>query len=346
MTPHALVFTVALLGAALATPLTTRLSRRLGLVAVPGGRRRHAGSVPRLGGLAVAAGFALAALLAWLLLPPTGDDALRLRGVLLGAAVMLVGGLIDDWRELSPRANLAVQALGAGIAMAHIVFVERFTNPLNGELVVVRPWALVIVVSLFWLLGMVNTVNFLDGLDGLATGVGTIAAALFAWHSLALGQSAVALFPLALAGALLGFLPFNFSPARIFLGAAGANFLGFLLATLSILAPAKIATALLVMAIPILDVAWQIYARWRRGQSPMQGDRGHLHFRLADAGLSTRAIVLGYYAVAATMGLVAIFGSAREKLALLAVLAAAAMGLFAWVDRRLPEATGVRKEEV
>jgi UDP-GlcNAc:undecaprenyl-phosphate/decaprenyl-phosphate GlcNAc-1-phosphate transferase len=105
----------------------------------------------------------------------------------------------------------------------------------------------------------------------------------------------VAAFPLVLAGALLGFLPFNFAPARIFLGSAGAYFLGYGLATMSILSPAKIATALLVLAVPILDVAWQIFDRVRRGQSPFRGDRGHLHFRLSDFGLPTRRIVLGYY---------------------------------------------------
>ena len=131
---------------------------------------------------------------------------------------------------------------------------------------------------------------------------------------------AVALFPLALAGALLGFLPFNFAPARIFLGSAGAFFLGFQLAVLSILAPAKIATALLVMAVPILDVAWQIYSRLRRRRSPFHGDRGHLHYRLADAGLSTRQIVLTYYAVAVVFGLAAIFGAALTKLLMLAAL--------------------------
>jgi UDP-GlcNAc:undecaprenyl-phosphate GlcNAc-1-phosphate transferase len=333
-----LVFFVAFLSAIALTPLARGLSNRWGLLAVPGGRRRHAGVVPRFGGLPVAGAFFAATAVAWLVLSPAGDDALRLRGVLIGGAFVFLGGLIDDRLDLSPRVNFAIQIAAAGIAMLHIVFIERFTNPLTGELVVIRPMAIVLVVSLFWILGMINTVNFLDGLDGLAVGVGTIASVLFAWHSYVLGQEAVALFPLALAGALLGFLPFNFAPARIFLGSAGAFFLGFQLAVLSILAPAKIATALLVMAVPILDVAWQIYSRLRRRRSPFQGDRGHLHYRLADAGLSTRQIVLTYYAVAVVFGLVAIFGTALAKLLMLAALSLAALALFAWLERFRPVA--------
>jgi UDP-GlcNAc:undecaprenyl-phosphate GlcNAc-1-phosphate transferase len=336
--PAALVFLTAFLSALALTPLARWLSDRWGLLAVPGGRRKHAGIVPRFGGLPVAGAFVIAALAAWALLPPGGDDAVRLRGVLIGGVFIFLGGLADDWFDLSPRANFAVQVGAAAIAMFHIVFVERFTNPLNGELIVIRPMLLVVLVSLFWILGMINTVNFLDGLDGLAVGVGTIASVLFAWHSHVLGQEAVALFPLALAGALLGFLPFNFAPARIFLGSAGAFFLGFQLAALSILAPAKIATALLVMAVPILDVAWQIYSRLRRRRSPFTGDRGHLHYRLADAGLSTRQIVLAYYAVATVFGLAAIFGTAQVKLLVLAALAVAAIGLFAWLERIRPVA--------
>jgi UDP-GlcNAc:undecaprenyl-phosphate GlcNAc-1-phosphate transferase len=177
------------------------------------------------------------------------------------------------------------------------------------------------------MVGIINTVNWLDGLDGLAAGVGTIAALLFAWHSLNLGQEAVAAFPLALAGALLGFLPYNFAPARIFLGTAGAYVLGYNLATLSILSPAKIATALLVLSVPILDGIWRVADRLRRGRSPFQGDRGHLHFRLADEGVPIRLIVLGYYAFSLAFGLVAIFAPGLFKLALLLLLGALVLTL-------------------
>ncbi len=264
---------------------------------------------------------------------------------------MVIGGLLDDWRELKPWAQFLIQFIGAAIAMSHLIFIEVFTSPvgaaafwtsapfswfltLDGNLVWIwRPLA--ILFTIFWVVGMINAINWLDGLDGLATGVCTIAALLFAWHSYRLGQTTVALFPLALAGALLGFLPFNFAPARIFFGTTGAYFLGYQIATLSILSPAKLSTALLVLAVPILDVAWQIIDRLRRGQNPLQGDRGHLHFRLSDGGLPTRQIVIGYYIVAMAFGLVAIVApSGLFKLLLWVALGVAVFGLLIWLSRR------------
>lgn len=324
-----LVFTAALLASLAATPLTRRLSWRWGVVAVPDERRRHAGHIPKLGAVSLLAGIMAGVIVSYWLLPPTGDDALRLRGVVLGTVVIFGGGLVDDRWNMPPWFNFGVQFLAAAVAMAHIVFIEVFTDPLTGQEVWLAQRWLALLFTLFWIAGMINAVNFLDGLDGLAAGVGTIAALLFAWHSHRLGQTTVAAFPLALAGALLGFLPFNFAPARIFLG-SGAYVLGYQLATLSILSPAKIATALLVLAVPILDVAWQIVDRLRRRQSPFHGDRGHLHFRLSDKGLPTRWIVLGYYLMTVAFGLVAIFASGLMKLLLLLVLGTAVFALLGW----------------
>lgn len=328
--------------ALLVTPLVRRLSFRWGIVAEPGGRRRHAGRIPKLGGLAVFIAWLVGVGLTYWLLPPADpSDALRLRGVVLGSFVVVLGGLLDDRYDLPPWAQLFIQLLGATIAILHIIFIEVFTNPLagaglwqalplfrvEGDLVWLwRPLALLF--TLFWVVGMINAVNFLDGLDGLAAGVCLIAAALFAFHSYRLQQVTVPLFALALAAALLGFLPYNFSPARIFLGSAGSYFLGYQMATLSILSPAKLSTALLVMAVPIIDVAWQIVSRVRHGRHPMRGDRGHLHFRLSDRGLPTPRIVLGYYAVSILFGLIAVLvASPLMKLVMLVALAAAVFAL-------------------
>ena len=350
--PYLIVFSTALISALIITPIVKRLALHWGIVAAPGGRRKHAGPIPKLGGLAVFGGWVVGVILIYLLLPPLDpNDALRLRGVVLGSLVMVGGGLLDDWRELKPWTQFLIQFIGAVIAMGHLIFIEVFTNPLgaasfwntapfswlftlDGDLVWLwRPLALLFTV--FWVVGMINAINWLDGLDGLSTGVCTIAALLFAWHSYRLGQTTVALFPLALAGALLGFLPFNFSPARIFLGTAGAYFLGYQIATLSILSPAKLSTALLVLAVPILDVAWQIIDRLRRGQNPLQGDRGHLHFRLSDGGLPTRQIVIGYYFVAMAFGLVGIIApSGLFKLLLWVALGTAVIALLIWLSRR------------
>jgi UDP-GlcNAc:undecaprenyl-phosphate GlcNAc-1-phosphate transferase len=338
----------AFVASAALTPLARRLSQRWGVLAQPGGRRKHDGLMPKLGGVPLLGGLLLATAVIYTFLPPpSSNDASLLSGILLGTLVIFVGGLLDDWLDLPPWAQFLIYFAGTAVAMAYAVFIERFTSPFpaasfwtwgplallfdysEAPLVIIRP-LFIWVVTLFWIVGMLNTVNFLDGLDGLAAGVGAIAALMIAWHSyqiaLETGQYAVAAFPLALAGALLGFLPFNFAPARIFLGSAGAYLIGYQLATLAIIAPAKIATALLVMAVPILDVAWQIIDRLRRGQSPLRGDRGHLHFRLSDGGLPTRRIVLGYYGVSLAFGLVAIFAPTPTlKLVMLLVLATAVL---------------------
>ncbi|MFN2136286.1 MAG: MraY family glycosyltransferase [Candidatus Promineifilaceae bacterium] len=348
---YLLVFALSLVVALLLTPLVQRLSLRWRVVAEPGGRRQHEGRIPKLGGLAIVGAWAVGVALIYYWLPPIEpDDATRLRGLILGSLVLAAGGLLDDWFDLRPWAQFAIQLAGAGIAIAHLIFIELFTSPvgpafwqlpviswfftLDGSLVWIwRPLAFLF--TTFWVVGMINAINWLDGLDGLAAGVCTIAALLFAWHSSLLGQTTVALFPLALAGALLGFLPFNFAPARIFLGSAGAYFLGYQMATLSILSPAKLSTALLVMAIPILDVAWQIVDRLRRGQNPLHGDRGHLHFRLSDGGLPTRHIVLGYYLAAIAFGLVALFApSGLFKLVLWLAIGFVIFILLIWLSRR------------
>ncbi|HSH01755.1 MAG TPA: MraY family glycosyltransferase [Anaerolineae bacterium] len=326
---YLVVFIIAMGGSLLLTPVAQQLGHRWGMVAVPGGRRQHKGLIPTSGGMAIGGAWLLAVVVIYWLMPPVGDDARRLQGVVLGTIFVFLAGLADDRWELSPWANLGVQLIAAMMAMAHIVFIELFTNPLTGELVWIRPQWFAYGFSLFWMVGMMNAVNFLDGLDGLAAGVGTVAALLFAWHSYQLGQTTVALFPLALAGALLGFLPYNFAPARIFLG-AGAYVLGYLLATLSILSPAKIATALLVLAIPILDVAWIVVARMRQGQSPWQGDRRHLHFRLADKGVPTRWIALGYYGLAVGLGLVGVSAVRPWGKLLVLVLLAGALATVLW----------------
>ncbi len=351
---YVIVFASTFVAALLLTPLVQRLSLRWGIVATPGGRRHHEGRIPKLGGLAIFFAWIIGVVLIYRFLPPIEpDDATRLRGLLLGSLIVAAGGLLDDWFELKPWAQFMIQLAGAAVAIGYLIFIEVFTSPIGTSFWNIPPlsWVfttennlvwiwrpLAILFTIFWVVGMINAVNWLDGLDGLAAGVCTIAALLFAWHSNRLGQTTVALFPIALAGALLGFLPFNFAPARVFLGSAGAYFLGYQMATLSILSPAKLSTALLVMAVPILDVAWQIIDRLRRGQNPLQGDRGHLHFRLSDGGLPTRWIVISYYLVAIAFGLVAIFApSGLFKLMLWLVIGMTIFMLLIWLSKRSPE---------
>ncbi len=361
---YLIIFAAALGTAVLITPFAKQLSFRLGIIAEPGGRRQHHGRIPKLGGIPIFAGYMAGILLVYWLLPPAdSQDALRLRGVVLGTAVMFLAGLLDDRYDLSPRWQFLFQFIGAAIAIGHIIFIERFTNPFTTPHIWLSPpfnwffhydaptnlviiWRpLVFVITVFWVVGMINAVNFLDGLDGLASGVGAIAALLFAWHGLRLDQTTVPLFPLALAGALIGFLLFNFSPASIFLGTAGVWVLGYNLATLSILSPAKLSTALLVLAIPILDIIWLVFDRMRRGQNPFQGDRRHLHFRLADQGVPTRWIVLGYYVMALLFGLVAVLVPDRlVKIGVWLVLVTAVIILLIWLNPHPKQPPPVSKE--
>ncbi len=327
-------FAVPFFIALILTPTARRLSRKWGVMSIPGGRRRHTRPIPMLGGIALAVAYLAGIVVIYLIIPPSGDDARRLSGVIIGSLVLFAGGLIDDFRDLSPAKQFAIQLVGVAIAVLSIVFIEVFTNPINGQIVWIDWQPLAIAITLVWIVGIINTVNWLDGLDGLAVGVGTIAALLFAWHGYRLGQDAVAAVPLALAGALLGFLPYNFVPASIFLGTAGAYVLGYNLSTLSILSPAKIATALLVLAVPILDGVWRVIDRIVQRRSPFYGDRGHLHFRLADMGVPTRVIVLGYYGITLAFGLVAIFATGLMKLVLLAILGVVVLAILVGLSYR------------
>ncbi|NJL94853.1 MAG: undecaprenyl/decaprenyl-phosphate alpha-N-acetylglucosaminyl 1-phosphate transferase [Anaerolineae bacterium] len=199
------------------------------------------------------------------------------------------------------------------------------------------PYWLTVTVSLFWVGLMINTVNFLDGSDGLAAGVVAIGALVIFIHStFNLEQVSVGLLPLALCGAVLGFLPYNFHPARIFMG-GGAYFLGYAIGVMAIIGGAKMATILLVMGLPLVDLAWQAGSRLLRGQNPMQGDRGHLHFRLIDAGVSPRLIALGYYAFCALFGAIALLiDSELYKLLTLGVIVVLVALVFVVISLRTP----------
>ncbi len=339
------VFVMALLLAVLLTPLAGRLGHRWGLVDRPGGRRQHQGDIPRTGGVSMVAAFTITVLVAVLLLrrwlPPSEDpkETTRLVGLLLGSAFAFAMGLVDDKRELSWRGQILVQLGSAAIAIVTLIFIERVNNPFTDATAqIVFPDLVVWALTAFWFLGAMNTVNWLDGLDGLAAGVTAILSAVLVIHMLFRAeppQLSVAILPLALLGATLGFLPWNFSPARIFMGSNGSYFLGFAVAALGIIGGARMATVLMVLGLPIVDVAWLIWRRKRRGQSPGQGGRDHLHFRLLDLGLGQRQIVLGYYAFCAAFGLLALsIGPRIYKLIALIVLSVIVLAMLVWAEKK------------
>jgi UDP-GlcNAc:undecaprenyl-phosphate GlcNAc-1-phosphate transferase len=242
------------------------------------------------------------------------NDYTRLLGLVAGGIGAFLFGFLDDRFDLSPGLQLGLQFALSLVAVATLLWLERFTLPFVGYVALGDyawgPWVYV-PLTVLWVMGMMNTVNWLDGLDGLAPGVGAILCLTLAIHMHRVGQPAVAALPLALLGALFGFLPYNFAPARLFLGSAGAFFLGYVVSGLGLVAGGRIATVLLVMGLPIVDVAWQIFDRLRRGRSPGEADRGHLHFRLLDLGLSRRAIVLVYWGICTVFAVVALTVASR-----------------------------------
>ncbi|MEE8391659.1 MAG: MraY family glycosyltransferase [Anaerolineae bacterium] len=324
------------------TPLVGRLGHWLGIVDRPGERRRHAGEIPRLGGVALFVAFVIAVgVAAWrgdLTAGYSADDFIRLKGLLIGGLSAFLFGLIDDRFDLPPGPQFVFQFVLSLVAIATLLWLERFTLPFFGYVELeAYSWGVWVYVPLtiFWIMGMMNTVNWLDGLDGLAAGVGAILCLVLVIHMHRVGQPGVALLPLALLGALLGFLPYNVAPSRIFLGSAGAFFLGYALGGLGLIAGGRVATVLLVMGVPIVDVIWQILDRLRHHRSPTRADRGHLHFRLLDLGLSERAIMLLYWGFCALFGALALLVSSRiYKLVALVGIGVAVIVVLAWLSRQ------------
>lgn len=325
---YALVLSTSFGLAVLLTPLAARLGCRLGIVDRPGGRRAHTGEISRLGGVGLCAAFfasiGAAAALGFLTAGYSDDDFTRLNGLLVGGLVAFVYGLVDDRFDLPPRPQFAFQVVLSLVALASLLWLERFTFPIVGFVALSDfawgPWVYV-PLTILWVMGMMNTVNWLDGLDGLAAGVGAILCTVLAIHMHRVQQTNIALLSLALLGALVGFLPFNFAPSRVFLGSTGAFFLGYVLSGLGLIAGGRAATVLLVMGLPIVDVAYQIFDRLRQRRSPTRGDRGHLHFRLLDLGLPERAIVLLYWGFCALFGVLGLIVSSRlyKLIALVAI---------------------------
>jgi UDP-GlcNAc:undecaprenyl-phosphate GlcNAc-1-phosphate transferase len=313
-----LVFVLSLSLTVALVPLADYLGRRFGVMTKAGGRRQTEADkrgVSRLGSIALFGGFTVTVLVAQFLPVPRLDpnESIRLTGLLLGSTLIFVVGVLDDFFEFSSKPLFAAQFAAAGIAIAFQIFIEYLNNPFTGQQTDPWPFVVTLVLSLFWMVGMMNTVNWLDGLDGLAGGVALIAGLMLFINSafrVEPAQTSVSLLPLALVGTTLGFLLFNFYPARLIMG-GGAFYLGYLMGTLSIIGGAKMATILLVMGLPLMDVAWQIINRLWHRRNPVIGDRGHVHFRLQDMGFSQRQIVLAYYLFCAFFGVLTLITTSQ-----------------------------------
>ncbi len=304
-------FILAGLVTLLTTPLVRAYARRRGVVDRPEARRVNKRAVARGGGIAIAAGFVSVSLLmlllnfglGWNFVADTAGVGTSQIVALLGGAVLAAGiGLLDDFMQLRARWQLLGQLALAAVAVALGVTVATVNFPLasGGTLNLANIGGpIAATATILWILGMVNSINFIDGLDGLSTGIALIAAVTLGTISLSTDadEPYVALFCFILAGALAGFLRWNFHPASIFSGTSGIMFVGYSLAVLSILGAAKIAVALLVLGVPIMDTFWIIVRRVAARRSPFAPDRGHIHHRLLDMGLSHRDTVLVIYGV-------------------------------------------------
>jgi len=276
---------VALAVVVLLTPAVGGMARLLGVVDAPGGRRLNRSPVPRLGGLALFLGIFVPAL-AFL---PFGRET---RGLLLGAAVAVTVGAVDDFRGLRWFEKLGGQLVAAGIPVWFGIWVDRFTFPLLG-VHRLPEWAGA-PLTILWIVAIMNIVNFLDGLDGLAAGVSGIAGLTFSVIALSLAKPDAAILSAIVFGACVGFLRHNFYPARIFMGDSGALLLGFVLATIAIQGLLKTAATvalffpLLVLAVPIVDTTFVVMRRIKHGEPVFEGDQAHLHHRFLRRGFSQR----------------------------------------------------------
>ena len=288
------------------TPLVRRVAIRLDNIDRPEERRVNKAPIPRGGGIAVAASF-LIVVVAWMLLNgairevpvPVTLDTTELGALLAGGALATMIGVLDDTFQLRARWQLLGQLALAAFAVVGGITVTFIANPFGpGNIPLTGPFA--IGFTVVWIVGMINSINFIDGLDGLSSGIALIAAVTLGLISFTTaaaggGQPFIGILCFALAGSLLGFLRWNFHPATIFIGTSGVMFVGYTLAVLSILGTAKVAVALLVLGVPIIDTFWILVRRIATGRSPFTPDRGHIHHRLLDLGLSHSQTVLVIY---------------------------------------------------
>lgn len=318
-------FGLAFLVSLTATFFIIRTARRRKIFDLPDMIRRfHGRPVPTLGGLAIYCSFFLVSLVigigfGYLL---HGKIPLKnLVGIWIGGAILMIGGYFDDKYRLPALKSIVFPILASLVLVFAGVHAFSVHNPLTNQIIVLAPFVSGLVVFL-WTMTMVYTTKLLDGMDGLVTGIGSIAALVLFGISLSsqVMQSQTALLAIIFAGSLLGFLILNFYPAKIFLGEGGSTFIGFMLAVLAVVSGGKIATALLVMGIPLLDMIFVVLQRIIKGQSPFLGDRRHLHFKLTESGLSEPQAVIFLYILTAIFGGSALFLQSRGKFIALIVL--------------------------
>ncbi|HEY9645243.1 MAG TPA: MraY family glycosyltransferase [Chroococcidiopsis sp.] len=310
---HLVAFLVSAAIVLITTPVIKKIGLKSGRFDKPGGRKVHQRPMVRLGGVSIFLGTLIALLAIWGMggfgvLPP--DKEYEIWGLTIGGLAFFLIGLADDLFSLSPLVRLLLQSIVAAGAWQAGVQIDFLSIPALG-LMSLSPWVS-LPITVLWLVGMANAINWIDGLDGLAAGVSGIAAIVMLVVCLFMNQPAAALVVAAVAGGTLGFLRYNFNPAQIFMGDGGAYFLGFTLAGVGVVGLVKSVTTVavllpyLILAVPILDMSAVIVDRLRNGKSPFKADKRHLHHRLLEAGLSHRLAVLFIYSLTLWVGTLAL----------------------------------------
>ena len=345
----AIAFLIAFIVSFMATPYTIKIAEKVGAVDVPKDKRRmHHRAMPKFGGPAVILGFLVSVI--YLLIIMSIEESInlfseenyitKLLGVFLGIIVIAITGIFDDIKTIKPLTKLAGQLIAAIIVVSFGVRIEHISLPFITETLRIDSSVISSLITIVWIVGVTNAINLTDGLDGLSSGI-TLISCISLLIIFALNASPLIAIILitALIGALLGFLPFNFAPAKTFIGDTGSNFLGFMLAIISILGIAKTYTAVvivlpvIVLGLPIVDVIFAIIRRIVKGKSikaVFQGDKGHLHHKLVAKGFNQKQAVFILYGVSAACGMFAIIlfdsGIWKALSFLLMFIAAVALG--------------------
>lgn len=296
--------------AVIATPIIRKIAIKVGAVDIPkDNRRMHKEPMPFLGGVAIY----IAVIIGMLIFMPLKSTTTI--AFIVGGTIIMLTGLVDDFMDLSPRKKLILQFLAGIVLVIGGVTIKTLTYPFpiagGTKVIELQPW-LSIPLTLFWIVGITNTINLIDGLDGLSAGVSAISSITLMIVAYKLGYNQTVVISAIVAGSTLGFLPYNFNPARIFMGDAGALFLGFMLSAISIEGVMKSSAAIaivvpiMILVIPIFDTTFAICRRLAKGQHPMKADKGHLHHRLLKHGYSQKKTVLILYAISIIFGAVSI----------------------------------------
>ena len=327
---------VSMLVALILTPIVRRFAIGIGAVDIPKDNRRvHKEAMPLIGGLAIYLGVMVAV---FIFLPLDRS----LISILVGGTIILISGILDDVRELSPKLKLAFQIVAALVLVFGGIKIDFITNPFSDNPLIYLGF-FSIPITIFWVVGITNTLNLIDGLDGLACGVASISSFTLMLVANKFGYTDVMILSAIVAGSCLGFLPYNFNPAKIFMGDTGSLFLGFMLAAISIegvmksVATIAVIVPIIILGVPIFDTAFAILRRLLSGRSIMSADKGHLHHRLLKKGYSQKKTVLILYSISlAFSGFAFFIAKANSKQAvylsvlmfLVAILIAIKVGMF------------------